>query len=116
MSDLIVYSLKVKREQLERAKRFLGRQGGLLQDSLRDFIDVAADCEQCLELHEENAPISELQSAFATLLAKCKDAWHLNGLIQEAVMRIAKMSKVPLDFISNVLGEARRIKPVVPKI
>lgn len=113
MGDLIVYSFKVEKEQLKRAKRFLVRQGALLQDSLRDFIEVAADCEQCLELHEEEASISELQSAFATLLAKSKDAWYLNSLLQEAVMKIAKISKVPLDFIMNVLGEARRIKPVV---
>ena len=116
MSDLIVYSLKVKREQLERAKRFLARQEVLLQESLRNFIDVAADCEQCLELNEENASVSEMQSALATLLAKCKDAWHLNGLIQEAVIKIAKMSKVPMDFINNVLGEARRIKQAAHRI
>ena len=116
MGDIIVYSLKVKREQLERAKRFLARRGVLLQESLRDVIEVAADCERCLELHEEDASVSEMQSAFATLLAKCKDAWHLNGLIQEAVMKIAKMSKVPLDFITNVLGEARRIKSAAHRI
>jgi len=113
MGKLIVYSFKVEKEQVARAKRFLARQGALLQDSLRDFIEVAADCEQCLELHEDEASISELQSAFATLLAKCKDAWYLNSLLQEAVMKIAKICKVPLDFIVNVLGEARRVKPVV---
>ena len=113
MGKLIVYSFKIEKEKLERAKRFLARQGALLQDSLRDFIEVAADCEQCLELHEEEASISELQSAFATLLAKCKDAWYLTNLLQEAVMKIAKICKVPLDFIMNVLGEARRVKPVV---
>jgi len=88
----------------------------LLQESLRDFIDVAADCEQCLELHEEDASIGELQSAFTTLLAKCKETWHLNNILQESVMRIAKLSKVPLDFITNVLLEARRIKPAVRRI
>ena len=113
MGKIIVYSFKVEKEQIERAKRFLARQGALLQDSLRDFIEVAADCEQCLELHEDEASISELQSAFATLLAKCKDAWYMNSLLQEAVMKIAKICKVPLDFIMNVLGEARRVKPVV---
>ncbi len=113
MGKLIVYSFKVEKEKLARAKKFLARQGALLQDSLRDFIEVAADCEQCLELHEDEASISELQSAFTTLLAKCKDAWYLNGLLQEAVMKIAKICKVPLDFIMNVLGEARRVKPVV---
>jgi hypothetical protein len=110
MDDRIVYSLKVNREQLGRAKRFLARQGELLQDSLRDLIEAAADCEQCLELHEEDAPVTELQSAFATLLAKCKDAWHLNDLLQEAVMRMAKRSRIPLEFVANVLGEARRTR------
>jgi len=113
MGKLIVYSFKIEKEKLERAKRFLARQGALLQDSLRDFIEVAADCEQCFELQEEKASTSELQSAFATLLAHCKQAWYLTGLLQEAVMNIAKICKVPLDFIMNVLGEARRVKPVV---
>lgn len=116
MGKLIVYSFKVEKEQLKRAKRFLAREGALLQDSLRDFIEVAADCEQCFELQEAEASISELQSALATLLAKSKQIWHLNGLLQEAVLKIAKMSKVPLDFIMNVLGEARRIKVPVRKI
>ena len=111
MGELIVYSLKVNKEQLERAKKFLAREGGLLQDSLRDLIDVAADCEQCLELHEGDAPIGELQSAFTTLLANSKNTWHLNSVLQEAVLKIAKMTKMPMDVIVNVLGEARRIKP-----
>ena len=51
-------------------------------------------------------------TVYTTLLAKCKSTWHLNSLLQDAVMKIAKMSKVPLDFITNVLDEARRIKPV----
>ena len=113
MGELVVYSMKVNKEQLECAKKFLAREGELLQDSLRDFIDVAADCEQCLELYEEDASIGELQSAFTTLLAKCKESWHLNNILQESVMQIAKLSKVPLDFITNVLLEARRVKPVV---
>jgi DNA-directed RNA polymerase specialized sigma24 family protein len=116
MDDPIVYSLKINREQLERAKRFLARQGGLLQDSLRDLIEAAADCEQCLELNEEEASITELQSAFATLLAKCKDAWLLNRLLQEAVMRIAKRSRIPVEFVTNVLGEARRAKAATRRI
>lgn len=116
MEELVVYSLKVNKEQLERAKKFLAREGDLLQDSLRDFIDVAADCEQCLELYEEDASIGELQSAFTTLLAKCQETWHLNNVLQESVMRIAELSKVPLDFITNVLLEARRIKPAVRRI
>lgn len=116
MGDLTVYSFKVKKEQLDRSKRFFVRQGALLQDSLRDLISVAADCERCLELHEEDASISELQSAFATLLANCKNTWHLNSLLQEAVIKTAKICKVPLDFITNVLGEAQRVKPAARRI
>ena len=112
MGGLIVYSFKVEKKKLELAKRFFARQGTQLQDSLRDLIDVAANCERCLELSEQKAPISELQSAFATLLAHCENTWHLSGLLQDAVLAIAKMSKVPLDFIMNVLGEARRVKPI----
>jgi hypothetical protein len=111
MSRLIVYSFKVEREKLEHAKKFFARQGVALQDSLRDLIDVAAECEECLVLEEEGAPTSELQSAFASLLAAAKNAGHLNGLLREAVLKIAKICEVPVDFIMNVLGEARRIKP-----
>ncbi len=111
MSDPTVYSFKVDKEQLDRAKRFFAQQGVLLHDSLRDLIDVAADCEQCLELHEDDAPIGELQSAFTTLLANSKNTWHLNSVLQEAVLEIAKMTKMPMDVIVNVLSEARRIKP-----
>jgi len=113
MGKLIVYSFKVEKERLEHAKRFFTRQGAALQDSLRDLIEVAADCEECFELHEEEASIGELQSAFATLLAHTKQAWHLTGLLQGAVMKLAEICKVPVDFIMNVLGEARRVKPVV---
>jgi hypothetical protein len=67
-------------------------------------------------LQEDEASITELQSAFTTLLAKCKDAWHLNRLLQEAVVRIAQKSKIPLEFVANVLGEARRIKTMVPRM
>ena len=112
MGKLIVYSFKVEKERLERAKRFFARQGAALQDSLRDLIEVAADCEECFELHEDEASISELQSAFATLLAHTKQAWLLTGLLQGAVMKLAEICKVPVDFIMNVLGEARRMKPV----
>jgi len=111
MSDPTVYSFKVDKERLDRAKRFFAQQGVLLQDGLRDLIDVAADCEQCLELHEDDAPIGELQSAFTTLLANSKNTWHLNSVLQEAVLEIAKTTKMPMDVIVNVLGEARRIKP-----
>ena len=116
MSDLTVYSFKVDKGQLNFAKRFFDRQGAPLQNGLRDLIHVAADCEKCLELHEEAASLSELQSAFATLLANCKATWYLSSLLQEAVIKIAKICKVPLDFITNVLGEAQRVKPAVRRI
>ena len=103
-----VYSFKVDKEQLDRAKRFVARQGVPLQDSLRDLIDVAADCEQCLELYENDAPIGELQSAFTTLLATSKNTWHLNSVLREAVLKIAKTTKMPMDIIVNVMGEASR--------
>ena len=116
MGELTVYSFKVDKEQLDRAKSFFDRQGTPLQHSLRDLIDVAADCEKCLELHEEDASLSELQSAFATLLANCKATWHLNNLLKEAVMNIARICKVPQAFATNVLVEAQRAKPVLRRI
>ena len=115
MSRLIVYSFKVEREKLEKAKNFFGRQNAALQGSLRDLIEVAAECEECLVLEERGASTGELQSAFATLLASAKSTWHLNGLLQEAVLRFAKICEVPADFILNVLGEARRAKPAFLK-
>jgi hypothetical protein len=116
MGELTVYSFKVDKGQLHLAKRFFIRQGAPLQHSMRDLIDVAANCEKCLELHEEDASLSELQSAFATLLANCKTTWYLGSLIQDAVLKSAKICKVPLDFITNVLGEAQRVKPAVRRI
>ena len=116
MSELTVYSFKLDKGQLERAKSFFARQGTQLQDSLRDLIDVAAECELCLELYEEDASVGELQSAFATLLANAKNTWYRNSLFEEAIVKIAKICKVPMDFITNVLGEAQRIKPAVRKI
>lgn len=116
MGELTVYSFKVDREQLERAKKFFDRQGVPLQHSLRDLIGVAADCEKCLGLYEEDASLGELQSAFATLLANSKPTWYLSSLLREAVIRIAKICKVPLDFINNVLGEAQRAKPAARRI
>jgi len=111
MSELAVYSFKVDKDQLERAKRFFDRQGTPLQHNLRDLIDVAADCENCLELHEEDASLEELQSAFATLLATSKPHWYLSNRLTEDVMNIARICKLPLDFITNVLGQAQRVKP-----
>ena len=116
MSRLIVYSFKVEREKLEQAKKFCARRGAALQDGLRDLVEVAADCEQCLVLEEQGASISELQSAFTNLLAHAKNIWHLNGVLQASVLKIAKICEVPLDFILNVLGEARRIKPAMLKV
>ncbi len=116
MNELTVYSFKVNKGQLNLAKRFFDRQGTLLQHSLRDLIHVAADCEKCLELHEEDASLGEMQSAFATLLASCRATSYMSSLLQDAVMKIAKMCKVPLDFITNVLVEAQRVKPAVRRI
>ena len=116
MGELTVYSFKVDKGQLNLAKSFFNRQGAPLQHSMRDLIGVAANCEKCLELYEEDASLSELQSAFATLLANCKTTWYLGSLIQDAVFKIAKICKVPLDFITNVLGEAQRVKPAVRRI
>lgn len=116
MSESNVYSFKVDKGQLERAKKFFARQGIPLQDNLRDLIDVAADCEQCLELHEDDAPIGELQSAFTTLLANSKNTWHLNSVLQESVLKLAKITKMPVDVIVNILGEARRIKTDTVKL
>ena len=116
MGSLTIYSFKVDKDQLERAKRFFNRQGTPLQNNLRDLIDVAADCEKCLELYEEDATLSEIQSAFATLLVNSKNTWHLNNLLREAVINIANICKLPLDFITNVLSEAQRVKPVPRQI
>ncbi|MFC2024696.1 hypothetical protein ACFLTJ_03915 [Chloroflexota bacterium] len=57
-----------------------------------------------------------MQSAFATLLADCKSPWHLGSLLQEAIMKIANNCKVPMEFITNVLDEAQRVKPAVRRI
>ena len=116
MGELTVYSFKVDKTQLKLAKRFFDRQEAPLQHGMRDLIDAAANCEKCLELYEEDASLSELQSAFATLLANCKATWYLSSLLQNAVMNIAKLCKVPLNFITNVLDEAQRVKPVVRRI
>ena len=116
MGELTVYSFKVDKEQLDRAKKFFDHQGVPLQHSLRDLIDVAADCEKCLELYEEDASLGELQSAFATLLANSKPTWYLSSLLREAVINIAKLCKVPLEFINNVVGEAQRAKPMARRI
>ncbi len=116
MGRLIVYSFKVEKEKLEQAKKFFARQGAALQNGLRDLIEVAADCEQCLVLEEQGASTSELQSAFTNLLAHAKNTWHLNGVLQASVLKIAKICEVPLEFIMNVLDEARRVKPAMLKI
>jgi hypothetical protein len=116
MAEVTVYSFKVDKEQLDRAKRFFDRQGVPLQHSLRDLIDVAADCEKCLELSEEDASIGELQSAFATLLANSKPTWYLSSLLRDAVMDIAGICKIPADYINNVVGEAQRARPAERRI
>jgi hypothetical protein len=111
-----VYSFKVDRDKLERAKSFFTRQGVPLQNSLRDLIDVAADCEECLQLHEAQAPIGELQSAFTSLLADSKNTWHMNGIFREAVLKIAGITEMPTEVIDNVIGEAQRNKPDTPQV
>jgi hypothetical protein len=113
IGELTVHSFKVDKEQLNLAKRFFNRQGAPLQHGMRDLIGVAAGCEKCLKLHEENASLSELQSAFATLLTNCKAAQYLGSFLQDVIIKTAKVCNLPIDFITNFLGEAQRIKPAL---
>jgi hypothetical protein len=55
-------------------------------------------------------------STVCVTLSNCKTTWYLNSLLQDAVIKIAKLCKVPMDFITNVLGEAQRLKPAVRRI
>ncbi|MDP2949002.1 MAG: hypothetical protein Q8P22_05645 [Chloroflexota bacterium] len=109
MGNLVVYSIKVNPEHLNGAKRFFARRGLLSQDVLRVLIRMASRCESCLALVESRAPISEIQSAFASVLADAKETWQLNGLFQDTVLKTAEACNLPQDFIKNVLAEAQRI-------
>jgi len=104
-----VYSIKVDPAYLEGARRFFSRVKLPLQDALRAQIKMACDCEQCLVLVEANAPVEQIQSAFAGILANAKETWHLNGLFRDAILKTAEACRLPDDFIANVLTEAERI-------
>jgi len=106
----VVYSIKVERDYLYGAKKFFSRAGLPLQDALRAQVKMAADCERCVTLVDENAPIEQIQSAFAGILADAKETFHLNGLFRNAIVRTAEACKLPENFIGNVLGEAERIQ------
>ncbi|MBI2836613.1 MAG: hypothetical protein HYX85_02845 [Chloroflexi bacterium] len=106
----VVYSIKVDRSNLYKAKKFFLRAQLPLQDALRAHVKMAADCEQCLELVEAKAPVEEIQSALAGILADAKETFRLNGLFRSSILKIAEASKLPEDFIPNVLAEAERIQ------
>lgn len=107
--QLVVYSVKVEPGLVEGARRFFSRVKLPLQDALRAQIKMASDCEQCLALVEAKAPMEEIQSAFAGILANAKETWHLNGLFRDAIMKTAEACKLPEGFIENVMAEAERI-------
>ena len=106
---LAVYSIKLNPTQLEGARRFFSRVDLSLQEALRAQIKMASDCEQCLALVEAKAPVEEIQSAFAGILANAKETWHLNGLFRDAIMKTAEVCRLPEGFIENVMAEAERI-------
>ena len=108
MSDLVVYSVKVDRDDLQGAKRFFGRQGLLLQAAVRGLVRMAAQCELCLTQLESGASVSQVQSSLASMLAGAQEVWRLNGAFQDVVLMAAQRSQVPQDFILNVLTEAQR--------
>ena len=106
----VVYSIKVERDYLYGAKRFFSRAQLPLQGALRAQVKMAADCERCLTLVEANAPLEEIQSAFAGILADARETFHQNGLFRNAIVKSAEACKLPENFISNVLAEAERIQ------
>jgi hypothetical protein len=106
---LSVYSIKVDRAHREGAVKFFARAQLSLQDALRAQVKMAADCEQCLALVESKAPVEQIQSAFASILADAKETFHLNGLFRDAILKGAESSKLPANFIENVMAEAERI-------
>jgi hypothetical protein len=106
----VVYSIKVERDYLYAAKDFFLRAQISLQDALRAQVKMAADCEKCLSLAESKAPVEQIQSAFASILADAKETFHLNGLFRDAILKGAESSKLPVNFIENVMAEAERIQ------
>ena len=109
MDSLVVYSIKVDPDYLDGARKFFARQGLLPQDAMRGLIRMASHCESCLTLVEAGAPVGEIQSSLASTLADAKEIWHLNGLFQNTVLKMAEVSNVPQDFIMNVLAQAQHI-------
>lgn len=109
MDSLVAYSVRVTPSHLEGARKFFSRAGLALQDVMRAQIKMASECEQCLSLVEGKAPVEQIQSAFASILADAKEAWRLNGLFQDVMLKTAEACKLPDDFIRNVLAEAQRI-------
>ena len=109
MGDPVAYSIKVDPNELDRAKKFFARQGLLLQEVVRGLMRLAADCEACLALVDAKAQTGEIQSSFASTLAEAKELWQLNGLFQETVLKMAEISGVPKDFITNVLAQAQQM-------
>jgi hypothetical protein len=105
----IVYSIKVERDFLYDAKKFFLRANVALQEALRQQVKMAAECERCLALVESNAPVEQVQSAFAGIIANAKETFHLNGLFRNAILKGADASKLPPNFIENVMAEAERI-------
>jgi hypothetical protein len=106
---LVVYSVKIDPAHLEGARRYFDRVKLPLQDAVRAQVKMASDCEQCLALVEAKAPIEQIQSTFAGILANAKETWHLNGLFRYAILKTAEACRLPEGFIDNVLAEAERI-------
>ena len=104
-----VYSMKADPVDIEGARKFFARVRLPLQDAMRAQMKMAADCEQCLQLVETDAPTEQVQSVLAGILANAKKTWHLNGLFRDAVLKTAEAAKLPDSFIANVLAEAERI-------
>ena len=112
VDPVVTYSVKVEADDLALAKKFFARSELQVQDAVRSLIRTAASCETCLELVDARAPISEVQSSFASIIADAKETWRLNGLFQDTMLKAAEMSKLPQDFITNVLAEAQHIHAV----
>jgi len=113
--SLAVYSIKIDPAHREGAVKFYGRANLSLQQALRAQIKMAADCEKCLSLVESKAPVEQIQSAFASIIADAKETFHLNGLFRDAIVRGAKSSNLPMKFIDNVIAEAERISVKEPQ-